>query len=280
MLRVPVHHGHAWINMICNEAEWQWSPRFKKKIHQERTRLFPHSLSHSFSLSLSKKSRRRRRSHPQSHRVLGYFEHSSFIMGTQLHRFDSISQTLHSSKRITLTSVQIYYTYFFLSFFRFCGAITAWFLPFTMRTVGETSALLLTDLYGSYMRASQRRWNEGISMISNAWTWCKWCVALMFGGCCFFFRDAVWKWASSLTVGVCVISDTLRSSVAGVADRSSVHSICITNSLQSYGRHSGGGKNEARFSKYKHVIFLATCFFFFTRSHTLNPWFKVIYCDR
>lgn len=48
------------------------------------------------------------------------------------------------------------------------------------------------------------------------------------------------KEASSLTVVVCVIADTLRRNVAGVTDGGSVHSIRITYFLQSYRGHSGG----------------------------------------
>lgn len=54
------------------------------------------------------------------------------------------------------------------------------------------------------------------------------------------------KEASSLTVVVCVIADTLRRNVAGVTDGGSVHSIRITYFLQSYRGHSGGGNSEGR----------------------------------
>lgn len=54
------------------------------------------------------------------------------------------------------------------------------------------------------------------------------------------------KEASSLTVVVCVIADTLRRNVAGVTNGGSVHSIRITYFLQSYRGHSGGGNSEGR----------------------------------
>lgn len=72
--------------------------------------------------------------------------------------------------------------------------------------------------------------------------------------------------------------------MVGVADGSSVHSICITNSLQSYGGHSEegrmkGGSLSTNIS-FSWLYVSLQCFILgYACSHAFNPRFKVTYCD-